>query len=134
MKRTSLLLALSSLLLMGALPKEELGEICQQYPLEGSWSLLEERNLPAPAGVVWHFHAGKFHTTSRDGQVSIKYRYKIDFSRSFPGILFSDYACCIFAVTRDSLKLCFNDDIRQMPTDFTPRQGHILYSFRRMPD
>lgn len=129
MKRVSLLLAFVALLLIAALPKEELGEIRDQHPLDGSWICVKG---PAHAGITWHFLAGKLKI-KKDGQAFQSYQYKIDLSRSPHVIRFSDSMHGIFVIAGDSLTICETSMSFALPADFTERPGVRYYAFKRKP-
>lgn len=124
-KRSFVLLALGTLMLTGALPTEESGEICRD-PLEGNWDFLSS----ATPGCTWSFKDNLLKC-SRDGSVYNTCRYKAGPGQPWPTIRFSDQTHGIYSATGDFLWLSVVEKHRPLPTDFTSRNGGQIYILKR---
>lgn len=97
MNKQALLLAIGTLLLVAAIPKEEPGEIYADS-IEGSWAETTNDRW------AWEFRNGKL-TIFLDGKPHIIYQYKVDSSRSPMTLYLVGHRHAIFSVTGDAMKL-----------------------------
>lgn len=130
--KSRLLLAAASILLLGSIPREDTGAICQP-DLEGTWILVSYANGGNPhpfTGYTWTFRKGKMQV-HLNGQLAGTHNYSLDTSANPPRIIWvSKHG--IYEINGDAMRMCFDMSGKSTwPDRFVSSDNQYLYALKR---